>query len=267
MKRRDPRPAAAPRAAPLEGLGRPSGVRGESLTDGSRSVSWPASPKILLVEAEPDHAGAITRALETAGYRVEHAGTSEEALDRLELETYGLVLAHYGLPDRSGVELLKEAGRSGLLRRAAALLFSGKDDLDSEGFTFLKKPLDLSALLRQVQSLLGSHVGPGPDRRASTRPTHRVGLALYINPPWPSSLKARANLDSVISRAPADAVHVTVYDIGKDPERAVEDRVIFSPTLVKIWPEPRMWILGDLSDTRAVVDLLEACDIELRPQG
>jgi CheY-like chemotaxis protein len=237
------------------------------VTGGSRSVSWPASPKILLVEAEPDHASAITRALEAAGYRVEHARTSEEAFRLLEHETYGLVLAHYGLPDRSGVELLKEAGRSGILRRAAALLFTGKDDLDSEGFTLLKKPLDLSALLRQVQSLLGSHVGPGPERRASPRPVHKVELALYVNPPWPSSLKARANLDRVMSRAPAHAVHVTVYDVGKDPEKAVEHRVIFSPTLVKIWPEPRMWILGDLSDPRALVDLLESCDIELRQQA
>jgi CheY-like chemotaxis protein len=231
----------------------------------SRQITWPASPRILLVEADDDHAAAVTHALESAGYPIERARTAGEGLARLEHESFGLVLAHYGLPDRSGIEMLTDAGRRGLLGSARALLFSGRGDLESGGYTLLKKPLDLSDLVKQVQAMLGSSVGPGPERRAAPRRKCQVEIALYVNPPWPSSLKARANMDRVLARAAPGAVQTTVYDMGKDPERAVEDRVIFSPTLVKVWPEPRLWILGDLTDPRPLVEMLEACGVTLVP--
>ena len=233
------------------------------MTGPPRSITWPSSPRILLVEGDDDHAAFLAHALESAGYPVERASTGAEALARLEHQTYGLVLAHYGLPDTSGVELLNAASRRNVLGAARALLFSGRHDLENSGYTVIRKPLDPSDLLRQVQSLLGSSVGPGPERRTSARRKFQVEITLYVNPPWPSSLKARANLERVISRARAGTVQMTVHDMGKDPERAVEDRVIFSPTLVKVWPEPRMWILGDLSDPRPLVELLEACGVAL----
>jgi hypothetical protein len=41
--------------------------------------------------------------------------------------------------------------------------------------------------------------------------------------------------------------------------------VVFTPTLVKRRPEPRAWILGDLSDPAVVTDLLHMCGIEPIP--
>ena len=56
-----------------------------------------------------------------------------------------------------------------------------------------------------------------------------------------------------------------VYDLAREPERAEADHVVFTPTLVKRRPEPRAWILGDLSDPSVLTDLLHMCGIEPRP--
>ena len=44
-----------------------------------------------------------------------------------------------------------------------------------------------------------------------------------------------------------DNCRVEVIDICKEPERAVADRIIATPTLVKDFPPPRFKIVGDLS--------------------
>ena len=39
---------------------------------------------------------------------------------------------------------------------------------------------------------------------------------------------------------------------------------MFSPTLVKRSPEPRAWVMGDLSDRRVLSNLLLMCGLEPR---
>ena len=45
----------------------------------------------------------------------------------------------------------------------------------------------------------------------------------------------------------------------------IPHQFVFTPTLVKRRPEPRAWILGDLSDPSVLTDLLHMCGIEPRP--
>ena len=42
------------------------------------------------------------------------------------------------------------------------------------------------------------------------------------------------------------------------------DRVAFTPTLVKRYPEPRMWLLGTLRETDLVADLLRVCGVDAK---
>ena len=48
------------------------------------------------------------------------------------------------------------------------------------------------------------------------------------------------------------------------PERAEEDAVCYTPMLVKRQPLPRTYVLGDLSDTDAMLTLLASCGLELK---
>jgi CheY-like chemotaxis protein len=222
------------------------------------------APRVLLVDENDDNREMIAIALEGQGYPVERAISAAEGLQRLRQGRYGLVISHYGLPDQTAAAMLKDAKREGLLDGTATLVMSGQPDpLGVEPHELLHKPLDLARLLRQVHTA----VGPAPSRPGSASDATAGGavdLALYVSLPWPSSLKARRNLEKVLAGFSASQVRLTVYDLAKDPGRAETDGIVFSPTLVKRSPEPRAWVMGDLSDRRVLANLLLMCGLEPR---
>lgn len=245
---------------------------------GGKHVTWGAAGRILVVDGEDDHAPLLATVLQAQGYRVDIAPTAEAGHAALRDARYQLVLVHYGLPDRNGVAFLESARAEGLLEGVAQMIFTGKASLESSGTTkVLHKPIDLQDLVRQVHSIVGPPEGPGPppaggsDRRRKTKEAQaararhgaRIELALYVTMPWPSSLRAKANLGRVLARVPEGLVHLNVCDLAREPLRAEEDNVLFSPTLVKVWPAPKMWILGDLSEADVLTDLLALCGIDV----
>jgi hypothetical protein len=87
-------------------------------------------------------------------------------------------------------------------------------------------------------------------------------MVLYISPDSPPSLKAQRNMERLLRGFRAAEIAFEVLDVAQEPEGAEKDNVVFTPTLVKRRPEPRAWILGDLSDPAVVTDLLHMCGIE-----
>jgi circadian clock protein KaiB len=236
-----------------------------------KHVTWGSAGRILVVDGDEDHAGLLSGVLQAQG-------SAEGGLEALRATGYQLLLVHYGLPDRNGVAMLQEARAEGILAGAAQMLFTGKPSLEAvETATVLRKPLDLQDLVRQVHSIVGPPEGPGPppaggnERRRKTaeaqaaRARHgaKLELALYVTLPWPSSMRAKANLTRVLARVPKGQVRLLECDLARAPERAELDNVLFSPTLVKVWPAPKMWILGDLSEAEVLTDLLALCGIEV----
>jgi circadian clock protein KaiB len=242
-----------------------------------KHVTWGTAGRILVVDGDEDHATLLATVLQAQGYRVDTALSAQAALQSLATEHYQLLFVHYGLPDQPGTGLLKQARDQGLIHGAAELLFTGKPSAvdGGEEVKVLRKPLDLQDVVRQVHSIIGPPEGPGPpaavgsDRRrksaearaARARHGAKIELALYVTLPWPSSLRARANLKRVLTGANDGEVRLTICDLAKEPERAERDNVLFSPTLVKVWPEPKMWILGDLSEPEVLTDLLTLCGV------
>jgi circadian clock protein KaiB len=245
---------------------------------GGKHVTWGAAGRILVVDGDNDHGPMLATVLQAQGYRVDIALSAQAGEKALREARYQLVLVHYGLPDRNGVAFLESARAEGLLDGAAQMIFTGKDSLQSSDTTrVLRKPIDLQDLVRQVHSIVGPPEGPGPPpsvgterrrkteeaRAARARHGSKIELALYVTLPWPSSLRAKANLTRVLSRVPEGQVRLLVCDLAREPERAEKDNVLFSPTLVKVWPAPKMWILGDLSESDVLVDLLGLCGIQV----
>ena len=50
---------------------------------------------------------------------------------------------------------------------------------------------------------------------------------------------------------------LAVYDAADHPAEVVRDRVLALPTLVKTTPEPRRYVVGDLSDLDRLRDALD----------
>ena len=227
--------------------------------------SKPASAtgrRILLVEDSQDTLDLMTLALVRNGWQVEAAARADEALARLAERPFDLVISHLNLPDQVATAMLREAREAGSLASTSVLIITGQATPDNpDDYPVLRKPLDIAALVRQVTSILEGGSTAPPSAGESTI----VELVLYYTPPWPSSMKARRNLEKILKGYEGSAVHLTVRDLGEHPDLAERDGVVFSPTLIKRAPGAPVWMLGDLSDSTAVTDLLLASGLKPRP--
>jgi two-component system response regulator GlrR len=101
-------------------------------------------------------------------------------------------------------------------------------------------------------------------RRAPTDAARLVDLVLYVSASSRYAAAARRNCRTLLDRFDPRQVSFEVCDIGQHPERAEADSVCYTPTLVKRHPLPRSFVLGDLSNSEPLVDLLKSCGVTLR---
>jgi CheY-like chemotaxis protein len=218
-------------------------------------------PHILVVEDQEDVRRMVATALEIEGYRVDEAADANEGLSKLAQRHYHLVLSDYAMPGGTGAWMLQQAAQRGLMDRTVALMVTAHPDVrELADVAVISKPLDLDYFLEQVRKLLASS-GVEPVRPAPA-PRHKVEFVLYISSTSPASIQARQNLAQLLGRFDASQVKCTVIDLLTDPAAGEDDRVAFTPTLVKRHPGPRTWILGNLKHRHMLSDLLKAAGID-----
>lgn len=83
-------------------------------------------------------------------------------------------------------------------------------------------------------------------------------LRLYVVPSAPNSVIAIANATAICNAHFKGAYHLEVIDILQHPDRALEDGVVVSPTLVRVAPLPLRRVLGALTDTQQLLLALRA---------
>ncbi len=229
--------------------------------------------RVLVVEDDEQVCTVLSALLESEGYDVAVAGTAEQGLAKLRERQFHLLVSDYWLPDRTGAWMLGEASAAGLLNSCKVLVITGEHRPQGvENLIVLRKPLDLDDFLRHVHDILAPLRQEEVERhkqevlqaeRDSEGVAPRIELVLYISASSPSSLKAVRNLMALLEGYDKPSVRVTICDLSRDPGKmADEDRIAFTPTLVKRHPDPRVWILGDLEDTAIVSDLLAHAGVE-----
>jgi DNA-binding response OmpR family regulator len=110
-------------------------------------------PRILLVEDDPDTADVLQELLQDAGYVVRIARSARAAL-ALDLDTVDLVISDSGLPDVSGLDLMRTLKDRALRGVALSGYGTEADILASReaGFSaHLTKPVDFHRLLSTIQ--------------------------------------------------------------------------------------------------------------------
>ena len=80
-----------------------------------------------------------------------------------------------------------------------------------------------------------------------------LSLRLYVAGEGPNSCEARTNLAAILEGRPAEGYRLEVVDFLREPQRALKDGVIVTPTLVKLTPLPTRRIIGTLKETRTVL--------------
>jgi two-component system response regulator AtoC len=111
---------------------------------------------VLIVDDSEDIGTSLRGIFEAKGYTVETAVTAKEGLEKAEQRGFNIALIDIKLPDRSGVEVLKEIRRR--QPTAINIMITGYANLDNaaaslnEGaFAYLQKPLNIDKVLETVK--------------------------------------------------------------------------------------------------------------------
>lgn len=78
-------------------------------------------------------------------------------------------------------------------------------------------------------------------------------LKLYITGKTPKSERAIANLQNICEHELESQYEMVIIDILERPQLAEDEKILATPTLIKVLPLPLRRVIGDLSDTDKVL--------------
>jgi circadian clock protein KaiB len=86
--------------------------------------------------------------------------------------------------------------------------------------------------------------------------TNKHKFMLFVSGMSVKSVHAIENLRKICDQYLENNYELEIIDISRDTEQAVIHQIVAIPTLIKIQPAPKKIILGDLSDKKKVLKLL-----------
>ncbi len=225
--------------------------------------------RVLYVEDDPDVQEMLKTLLEDHGYAVTTASTAEDGLEALRHDRFHLVIADYNLPDGDGASMLVKAAREGRLH-CESLILTGAFRLGTHATAFrvLRKPIDAMAFLAKLDEILApardaemaharAHIEATSSRNPRVATEKRIELVLYVSEASRASLRAVRRLEDLLTAYDPRKVCLRIVDVSREqPESFDDDRITFTPMLVKHHPSPKAYFLGALDRVEDVKELL-----------
>ena len=131
--------------------------------------------KILVVDDEPPIRRLLRTGLGTQGYEVLEAGTAQQGLARVGEDKPDLVVLDLGLPDRNGLDLLRQLREEG--HDVPIVILSSRTDeagiveaLELGADDYLTKPFGMNELIARVRVAIRHRL-----QQKGERPVFKVG--------------------------------------------------------------------------------------------
>lgn len=112
--------------------------------------------KLLIVEDDNSVRTTMVTCLELEGYAVEAVASTHEAIDRLEKQSYPIVISDIYLDERTGIDVLRTARRQN--PSCAVILMTGRGSMETvmaatEGgaFEYLAKPFEMAHMIDTIK--------------------------------------------------------------------------------------------------------------------
>ncbi len=136
---------------------------------------------ILIIEDEPSLASALASACKRLGHDAHTCGSGRAGLDALAAGGVALAILDIGLPDLSGLEVLKSARASA--PGVPVIIITAHGNLDNAvaarqlgAAAYLVKPLDLAEVQQTLQQVLATAV-PAPQTEPQSARAQMLGSA------------------------------------------------------------------------------------------
>ena len=168
----------------------------------SLNASTAPTPRILIIDDEPDLRTLYELTLLREGYRVEAAGDLLQARAQLKEHRFDAVITDMRLPDGLGLELLREMAAQQRAERCVVITAHGSAEnaveaLKAGAFDYLTKPVDLKQFRSVVASAIqGAKNTAPPARSERSAPEAAKSAAL-------PSCEALAALQKLVGESPA----------------------------------------------------------------
>jgi DNA-binding response OmpR family regulator len=208
--------------------------------------------RILLVEDDTLIGRGLVRAFDGSGAAVDWARNGADALHALRSNAYSVMLLDVGLPQKGGLDVLKEMRGEG--NETPVLVVTARDDvetrvagLDLGADDFINKPFDFDELAARIRAVVRRHAGHASSQLRSSAvtldlATHAVshGDVTHVLPgrefallsalmARPGAILSRAQLEEALygwgDEVESNAVDVLIHYIrrkfGKDIIRNV----------------------------------------------
>jgi two-component system response regulator PilR (NtrC family) len=138
------------------------------------------SPRLLVVDDEPDLRTLYELALLREGYDIDAAGGVEEGWALLRAGRYDAVITDMRLPDGTGLDLLARLEQAGRPEKTIVITAYGSAEnavqaLKAGAYDYLTKPVDLRQFRAVVAAALGRVAAPGAVGRGASRAGNEAG--------------------------------------------------------------------------------------------
>lgn len=143
---------------------------------------------ILVVDDDILNLKVVMKRLEREGYTVAVEGSAEEALGRLQLESFDLVLLDINMPGMDGFQLLKKIKADNRFASTRVIMVTGTDDKDmmlkcikAGASDYLQKPFNMGLANRRIAAVLQDKSSYSADQTSLVGEDSLSGCVLVVD--------------------------------------------------------------------------------------
>jgi circadian clock protein KaiB len=214
------------------------------------------SKRILVIDDDLSIRQSFAIALENTGYLIETAESGEAGIEKTGKGKYDLIYLDLRMPGLNGAETLRELRKIDkdvpiyIITGFYGEYFHGLQEATKEGIGFevLKKPVggdQIAAITRDMLKGVESIQQGGKSM---------YQLRLHIVDTTRNSTQAIQELEALLEAKFKGQYSLEIIDVLTNPELAEVDKVLATPTVIKLAPGPKTRIVGGLSDHEKVLD-------------
>jgi two-component system, OmpR family, copper resistance phosphate regulon response regulator CusR len=184
------------------------------------------APRVLVIEDESKTRRSLVEGLELEGWQIAAASSGMEAAAALRERAFDLVILDWMLPDRDGIDLLRELRQRGancpvLVLTARTSLNDRVIGLDSGADDYLAKPFAFAELVARCRALM----------RRQTASNERLLTCGDLQLDTRARVARRAGQEIALTPREVDVLEYLLRHQGEDVTREMLER--------EVWRQPR----------------------------